>query len=281
MNDIENDKKFISDFKNMKFEQIFKNNISEYLDKIFSKIKTIPNFVNIIKLINIKYIEDFGKTAEYLQYMNKKYDSIIKDKINKLRPEELSKAIKVVADIAIINYKCELKEEEKKKNDKEKVKEKIKFRDKDKDKEKKQFEFIEKRIKKLNKNLIPQILIEIMNICIEYYNEKDKDEFKEEKEEEEKDNENDDNEDEKYLDKEEDINLKEMEKYIFKEFTKLNNEQDIDNIINLINCLKNVNKKRNDKESKNEILEEFLKELISKYLIKKEEYFSKKKKFES
>ena len=275
LNDIENDKKFISDFKNMKFEQIFKKNISEYLDKIFSKIKTIPNFVNIIKLINIKDIEDFGKTAEYLQYMNKKYDSIIKDKINKLRPEELSKAIKVVADIAIINYKCELKEEEKKKNDKEKVKEKIKF----KDKEKKQFEFIEKRIKKLNKNLIPQILIEIMNICIEYYNEKDKDEIKEEKEEEEKDNENksDDNEDEKYLDKEEDINLKEMEKYIFKEFTKLNNEQDIDNIINLINCLKNVNKKRNDKESKNERLEEFLKELISKYLIKKEEYFSKKK----
>ena len=116
LNDIEDDKDFISDFRKMNFEMIFKENISEYLDKIMSKIKTISNFDNIIRLINIQNIEVLGKTDKYLKSLNKRYENIIKDKINKLNGEELNKSIKVVADLVIINYKCEKKEEKKKKS---------------------------------------------------------------------------------------------------------------------------------------------------------------------
>ena len=65
----------------MNFELIFRNNISEYIDKIISKIKTISNFYNIIKLINLKNIEDLGKIDIYLNFLNKKYENSIRNEI--------------------------------------------------------------------------------------------------------------------------------------------------------------------------------------------------------
>ena len=287
LNDIENDQDFINDFRKMKFEIIFKENISEYIDKIMSKIKTISNFDNIIKLINIKNIEELGKIDKYLNLLNKKYENIIKYKINILTGEELNKAIKVVADIAIINYKCGKKEEKKLKDkEKEKEKDKVKDKGKDKDKDKKKFEFIEKRIKKLDKKIIPLIFIEIMNICI----------IEEDKKEKEEDNENDGDKKDLELQEEDnknkgdispdeednDIDFKEIEKYIFKQFVnKLDTDKDIDNIISLIDCLerKSIKGKENNeqKENKNERLNEFLKELITKNIFNKDEFFTKKK----
>ena len=283
LNDIEDDKDFISDFRKMNFEMIFKENISEYLDKIMSKIKTISNFDNIIRLINIQNIEVLGKTDKYLKSLNKRYENIIKDKINKLNGEELNKSIKVVADLVIINYKCEKKEEKKKKvKEKDKVKDKIKG----KDKEKKYFDFLEKRIKKLDRKLIPLIYIEIMNICIK------EEELKNKEDDENIGEKGDDNEnkiDKKEKEDENDVDYIELEKYIFKQFiNKLDNDQDIANIISLINCLEkkdsilkeekeNKNERLDEKEYKNERLEEFLKDLITKNLFQKDEYFSKKK----
>ena len=153
----------------MNFELIFRQNISEYIDKIISKIKTISNFYNIIKLINLKNIEDLGKIDIYLNFLNKKYENRIRNEINSLKGVELTKAIEVVANIAVINYKCEKIKEKNTKGENDKKKDKSLYKDEKKKekKEKKQFEFIEKKIKKLDKK-IPLILIEIMIICINY-----------------------------------------------------------------------------------------------------------------
>ena len=286
LNDIEEDYEFINDFRNMNFEIIFKQNISEYIDKIISKITKISNFDNIIKLINIKNIQDLGKIDKYLKSLNKKYDNIIRNEINFLSGKQLDKAIGVVADLVVINYKC-VKKDEKEKKDKEE--------EKNKSKDKKQFEFIEKRIKKLDKKIIPLIFIEIMKICINYEDKKEKEEDNEKSGEKSLDEEDKENSKEQISDEDDnDIDFKELEKYIFKQFVnKLEKDEDITNIISLIECLEGKNTKvnenneqneNNDKnenngqnENKNKRLNEFLKELITKHLFKKDDFFSKKK----
>jgi hypothetical protein len=78
----------------------------------------------------------------------------------------------------------------------------------------KKFDFIKIRIKKLSK-IIPLIYIEIINIC---FNKEDNDI---------------------------DIDYTEMKNYIFYEFpNKSNNENDIGNILNLVDCLGGKNKKK-------------------------------------
>ena len=52
------DNYFIKDFRNMEFESIFKENIADYINKLFEKIKKISNFEKIIKLINVKNLSD-------------------------------------------------------------------------------------------------------------------------------------------------------------------------------------------------------------------------------
>ena len=55
----------------------------------------------------------------------------------------------------------------------------------------------------------------------------------------------------------------------------MNNQKDIDNILNLIDCLECKNKKRDTMNDKNEtIINEFLKILIEKNLFTKDEFFS-------
>ena len=128
--------------------------------------------------------------------------------------EKLKEAIHIVAKIAIINYTYEAKG--------------------------KKFDFIKLRIKKLAK-IIPLIYIEIINIC---FNKEDKDSKKGEN----KNNSLDEDESEEVKEEEDndiDLDYTEMKNYIFDEFSnKLNNDNDIDNIINLINCLEGKNKKK-------------------------------------
>lgn len=64
----------------MNFEIIFERNLSEYINKIISKIKEISNFVKVIKLINIDNIQDKNI---FLKSLAKKYDNIIKDGLEK------------------------------------------------------------------------------------------------------------------------------------------------------------------------------------------------------
>ena len=245
-------KEFIEDFKKMEFEKKFKNKIDEYITKIISKIKNIFNFIEITKLININTIE---QKAIILEPLNKKYDYIIKQDIDELSGTNSGRAIKIIADFAIFNYKYEANE--------------------------KKYNFIEKKVKELPKNIIPKIFIEIVKIFFE----------------EKKTLDDDENEDLNLENKVEDKNkpdLKELIDNIFEEYIKkLDDENDINNIIELLDCFKEKNDKKNqeDKDSDKDkelnkdeiqnkkyevIINEFLEKLINKHLFKKEDFFSSK-----
>ena len=241
LNNIDDD--FIEHFREMNFELIFKENISEYINKIFSKINNISDFDTIIDLINIERLED--KTS-FLDSVKKKYDKIITNDVELLKGKELNKAIKVISKLSIINF---IFEEEKKK-----------------------FYFVDHKLKKLGKSIIPLIYIEIIRQCMKL-EENTYDNFGEQNDEESK--------------------FKKLKDYIFDKFAnKLDDSNDIDNIIKLINCLEghkeNIQKdKSNDIDDntlneqgdkrKENILNEFLKKLIEKNLFTKEEYFSRNK----
>ena len=256
------DDEFIEDFRKMGFENIFKESISEYINKLISKIKTISNFDAILKIININEITEKNI---FLDSLNKKYDSIIKPEIGLLTDKKLNEAIRVVANIALKNFIFEVKE--------------------------KKFNFIKNRVKKLNKNIIPLVFIEIIKINIEKEN-KSKMESEEDEEKEDNDTKENKNKDNKEVNNENvDFNFNDMKEYIFNEFTnKLENENDIKNIIKLIDCLeeklqkedieteKNENDKIEQKDNKNDkeiIVNEFLKKLMDKNLFTKDEFFSK------
>ena len=252
------DDEFVEDFRKMGFEKIFKESISEYINKLISKIKTISNFDAILKIININ---DISEKNVFLDSLNKKYDSIIKPEISLLTDKKLNEALRVIANIALKNFIFEVKE--------------------------KRFNFIKNKVKKLNKNLVPLIYIEIIKICID----KEKKEKNNGEEEEKEDNEIE--KETKELNEDNiDFDFKEMKEFIFNEFTnKLENNNDINNIINLLDCLeeklqnegKEEEKKEFDKieqkseknEDKNPIVNEFLRKLMEKNLFTKEEFFSK------
>jgi len=104
----------------MEFENIFKNNVSEYINKILSKIQKIYDFDNVIKLINIKNIDD---KDIFLNLLRKAYDKIIKS-------IEIKQKQEILARLAIVFFNC--------KNEKNK------------------FKFIENKIKKLDKDIFPK-----------------------------------------------------------------------------------------------------------------------------
>ena len=127
------DDNFIEDFRNMNFESIFKENINEYINKITSKIEKISDFDIVIKIINIKNIENKNIL---LNSLTKIYDKITKSGIDK----EFNK-YEILAKLAIIYYLYETNE-------------------------KKKMYFIENKIKKLDEDKISKIYIEIMRIYI-------------------------------------------------------------------------------------------------------------------
>ena len=68
--------------------------------------------------------------------MNKKYENRIRNEINSLKGVELTKAIEVVANIAVINYKCKKIKEKKTKGENDKKKDKDEKRKEKKEKKK-------------------------------------------------------------------------------------------------------------------------------------------------
>ena len=118
----------------MDFERIFKDNINEYINKITSKIEKFSDFDIVIKLINIKNIENKNI---FLNSLSKIYDKIIKKGIDK----EFQR-YEIFAKLAIIYYIYETNESKK-------------------------ISFIENKIKKLlDEDKVSKIFIEIMRIYI-------------------------------------------------------------------------------------------------------------------
>ena len=265
------DKETIDDFRNLKFENVFKGKINDFIREFISKIKNISNFQTVIKLINFKRIIAIEPKSmkRFLDSLNKKFDDIIQKEIESLTDKDstkLDKAIKVVADLAIFFFTYEEKD--------------LKLN------------FEKEKIKKLSKKIFPLIFIEIIKI---YVDQKEKE--KEKKDKEEKINEEEKNDEEVKNDedeKEEQKDLEGLKDYIFGEFVKkLESQNDIDNIIKLIEVIegKEKNKKAKESEEKNQkikqesnireiILNEFLNKLFnekSKNLFSKIDFFEEEK----
>jgi len=192
----------------------------------------MSDFDHIIKIINIKNIEDKNI---FLNILTKAYNKIIKKEFEKKLDN-----FQILARLAILFFKIE----------------DYKYK----------FKFIEKKIKRLDKEIIIRIFIEIMRI---YINQKNK-----EKEENE---ETDDIENEKV----EDFYI--MKDYILRNFINLKEEKNIENIMSLIDFFEgkeeNANEINDKKKKENkEITDEFLNELLDKYnLFNKKEFFSSNK----
>ena len=77
---------------------MFEENITDYINKITSKIVNIQTFGNIIKLINEKRIKE-EKKKDYFRILEDKYKYIIKNDIKSIKGEkELEKSIKIIAE---------------------------------------------------------------------------------------------------------------------------------------------------------------------------------------
>ena len=105
------DKQFIDTFKQLKFEEIFKDNINDFLNKIISKINSTNKFGIIMDLINIDSIRDRSegdnrnkKDKEYFYLLKQKYEQIIKKEIETLKDAKLKDAIKIVAKFIILLF---------------------------------------------------------------------------------------------------------------------------------------------------------------------------------
>ena len=92
----ETNKAFNETFHKLDFETIFKENITEFINKITSKIQDITTFGNIIKLIDITRIKD--KKKDYYNILKDKYESFIKNEIESLKGDKLEKAVKIVSE---------------------------------------------------------------------------------------------------------------------------------------------------------------------------------------
>lgn len=89
----------------MNFEIIFERNISEYINKIISKIKEIFNFDKVLKLINIDNTRQEHRGV-FLNSLSKKCDNIIKDGLEK----DLDKVVHIIANLVIIFFTYEVDE---------------------------------------------------------------------------------------------------------------------------------------------------------------------------
>ena len=126
------DRKFIETFKNFNFEEVFKEKIIFFTEKMISKIDNIYIFMTIIELININKI---SQETLFLKKLKQKYDKFAK-RINSLKGEELNQIIKVIAIFANYLFIQE-----------------------------KNINFLEQKVDKLNKKIKPLVYNELMKRC--------------------------------------------------------------------------------------------------------------------
>ena len=95
---------FIENFRHYNFEEIFKENINDFINKITEKINDIQTFGNIIKLITVDRIKD-EKQKNYFRILKEKYNLIIKNEIILIKSEDkLKKVIKIIADFVSLLF---------------------------------------------------------------------------------------------------------------------------------------------------------------------------------
>jgi hypothetical protein len=79
---------FIKTFKELDYEDIFKDNLVKFLDTMVNKINNISSFDTVMDLIRVDKIK--SKIKEYLEKLKNKYELVVKNEIEKLEIEKLS-----------------------------------------------------------------------------------------------------------------------------------------------------------------------------------------------
>ena len=102
---------FIETFRHLNFEEMFEENILDYINKIIDKIEDIQTFGNIIKLINERKIKKENQ-KDYFRILEDKYKKVVKDDIKSIKDnKELEKDIKIIVEfvskILLIDFKKE------------------------------------------------------------------------------------------------------------------------------------------------------------------------------
>ena len=98
---------FIKAFRNLEYVNIFKDNLTQFLNKIISKINNISIFGAILELIDIKYIPKL-EIDQYYNQLKDKYEQVIKKQIESLNGEQFNEGIKIIAkfiDLIFIHEK--------------------------------------------------------------------------------------------------------------------------------------------------------------------------------
>ena len=295
------DDDFILDFKNLDFEHIFQDKLNDYIQVITSKIKKTRDFEIVIKLINIDNLLEIKNKEKiiftYLDSLKKKYEIITKEideNIKTLKNKNLEEAIKKISELEkskenkLTETDSNLKETVNKLKMAIKIIVDLSLLDYKYENQKEKFDFIDNINKNLPKNILSFIFIEIIRKCIIEQEEKlknnkdDEDIVKEEVSNEEEDH------NEEVENNDIDIFFM-MREYIFDKFINgLKNNNDINNIIKLIDCIQGKTNEENDKEKneseqneididlRNQILNEFYKKLMEKNLFKKDELYENK-----
>ena len=81
------DEQFFDTFKKADFENVFKDKINDFLNKMDSKIKSIEDFKIIMKLIDIEKIKKLNKVNYYLDLLKTKYEYILKKELESSKRE--------------------------------------------------------------------------------------------------------------------------------------------------------------------------------------------------
>ena len=81
------DEQFFDTFKKADFENVFKDKINDFLNKMDSKIKSIDDFKIIMKLIDIEKIKKLDKINYYLDLLKTKYEYILKKELESSKRE--------------------------------------------------------------------------------------------------------------------------------------------------------------------------------------------------
>jgi len=93
---------FIHIFHQLDYEDIFKDNMIKFIDKMVNKITDISSFDTVINLIRVEKIEE--KIKDYLEKLKMKYELIVKPEIEKLSDDKLKKSAEIVARFEILLF---------------------------------------------------------------------------------------------------------------------------------------------------------------------------------
>ena len=140
------DSQFIDSFKKLNFEEIFKDSMNAFLNKMMSKITSTLKFGVIMDLINIERIKNKNKSKdkskEYISMLQQKYDNIIIREIVKGEKIDHSQEIKIIAKFV-----------------------KLLFDNDNSEKKEPTINFLKKKIQKLGSKISPLIYNELIIIC--------------------------------------------------------------------------------------------------------------------